>query len=165
MKTKLETVEDSPSQALAEIENTKKAAYEDGYQKGFDATTASYVEQMPAIQDQIWAACQEACLTKVGVSEDSPFWVENDLPSSRLPNTQDLVGQHEDDVEHQIDDFADAGEDTLAGSKDAHPEQSPIQETANEPINLEENIAGGGSTTEVSTEVPDETPPVVQNLD
>lgn len=52
-KGKLETAEDSLNQALAEMDSNKKAAYEDGYQKGFDAATANYVEQMPGIQDQI----------------------------------------------------------------------------------------------------------------
>lgn len=73
--------------------------------------------------------------------------------------------QPEDDVEQQIDDFADAEEDTPTGSHDAYSEQSPVRETANEPINLEESAAGGGSTTEVNTEVPSETPSDVENLD
>lgn len=49
MKVKLETAEDSLSQALAGIDDAKKAAYDEGYQKGFDAAAASYVDQMPAI--------------------------------------------------------------------------------------------------------------------
>lgn len=98
-------------------------------------------------------------------SRCSSLWVENDLLSSQLHNTQDPVGHPEDDVEQQIDDFADAKEDTPTGSHDAHTEQSPVQETTNEPVNLEEKAAGGSSTIEVNTEVPNETPPEVQNLD
>lgn len=53
LKTKLERTEDSLSQALAELESTKKNSEEVGYKKGFDAATAHYVAQMPSIQDQI----------------------------------------------------------------------------------------------------------------
>lgn len=49
MKVKLDSAEDSLSQALSEMDSAKKATHEDGYQKGFDAATASYIEQMPAI--------------------------------------------------------------------------------------------------------------------
>ncbi|XP_058185627.1 uncharacterized protein LOC131302852 [Rhododendron vialii] len=42
-KNKLGAAEEGLNQALLEIDNTKKASYEDGYQKGYDATTASYV--------------------------------------------------------------------------------------------------------------------------
>lgn len=74
-KGKVETAKDSLNLALAEIDSTKKAAFEEGYQKGFDAATADYVGQMPAIQDQIWVASREACLTKSGIAEDSVLWV------------------------------------------------------------------------------------------
>lgn len=73
MKVKLETAEDNLSQALSEIDNAKKAAYDEGYQKGFDAAMANYLEQMLAIQDQIWATCWEACLTKARIADDSPL--------------------------------------------------------------------------------------------
>ncbi|XP_058220679.1 uncharacterized protein LOC131330936 [Rhododendron vialii] len=87
-KEKLEVAEESLNQALSEIDTAKKAAYEDGYQKGFDTTTANYVQQIPALQDQIWIACWETCLTKVGVAEDSPLWTDNELPSSRSAASQ-----------------------------------------------------------------------------
>lgn len=74
IKGKLDTVEDSLNQALSDIDSGKKVSYDEGFQKGFNAATANYVEQMSSIQDQIWVASWEACLTKVGVADDSPFW-------------------------------------------------------------------------------------------
>lgn len=161
MKVKLETAEDSLSQTLSEMDNAKKVDYDDGYQKGFDAATASYVEQMPASQDQLWAACWEACLTKVGVAEDSPLWVENDLPSNRPLSPHEPEEHPEEDVEQQIDEFAEADENIPPESQDAPIDRSPAQETTNETINLEENVASGGSSTEANAKVHSE----VQELD
>lgn len=165
VKGRLETAEDSLNQALAEMDNTKKAAHEDGYQKGFDAATASYVEQMPAIQDQIWVASWETCLTKAGVVEDSILWVENDLPSGRALVSVEQEEPPIDDVEQQIDGFADADEDIQMEAQDASTERSPIRETVNETINLEEQAASGGINMEATADVPSDIPPEVQNLD
>lgn len=82
LRTKLEGTEDSLSQPLAELESTKKNSKEVGYKKGFNAANAHYVAQMLSIQDQILVTAWEACLTKAGVADDSPLWVENDLPST-----------------------------------------------------------------------------------
>ncbi|XP_058226149.1 uncharacterized protein LOC131334870 [Rhododendron vialii] len=147
-KDKLGAAEDSLNHALVEIEQTKKAAFEDGYQKGFDATTASYVEQMPIIQDEIWAACWEACLTKVGVAEDSPLWVENDLPSRR-------VTAPTDDVDQQIDDFEDVDEEIQVESQN-DVEQSSVREVTTETVVPEETATAAGN--------PD-VQPEIQNLD
>lgn len=165
MKGKLEAAEDSLNQALSEIDSAKKVAYEDGYQKGFDATTASYVEQMPAIQDQIWAAGWEACLTKAGIAEDSPLWVENDLLSGRLQSSHVPEEHPQENVEQQIDEFADADEDIRMETQDAPIEHSPVRGANNETINLEENAGAGWPNTEVNAEVAKETTLEVQNLD
>lgn len=165
MKVKLDAAEDNLRQALFEIDSTKKAAYDDGYQKGFDTTTASYVAQMPTIQDQIWGASWEACLTKIGVADDSPFWVENDLPSSRLQPSHNSEEHPEEDVEQQIEEFADADEDTQMETRDVPIDHSPVQEAMNETINLKGNAADGGLNTEVNTEVTTDVLPEVQNLD
>lgn len=74
LKTTLEGTEDSLSQALAELESTKKASLDEGYKKGFDAATANYVAQMPSIQDQTWTTAWEACLAKAGIADDSLLW-------------------------------------------------------------------------------------------
>ncbi|XP_058181883.1 uncharacterized protein LOC131300182 [Rhododendron vialii] len=157
-KSKLEATEDSLHQAIGEIDSTKKAAYEDGYQKGFDATTANYVEQMPAIQDQIWASCWEACLTKVGVAEDSPLWVENDLPSRQAAAPLEHDGSPIDDVDQQIDDFADADEEIQVESQDV-VEHLSVREVTIETFVPEEIAAatGGSAGTDIH--------PEVQNLD
>lgn len=161
MKVKLEATEDSLSQALSEMDSAKKAAFDDGYQKGFNAATASYVDQMPVIQDQIWAACWEACLTKVGVAKDSLLWVENDLPNNRAAASHDPEEHPEDDVDQQIDESSEADEDIPREPQDAPTERSPVREATNETINLEENVACCGHSTEVNTEVPSDTPPEV----
>ncbi|XP_058204764.1 uncharacterized protein LOC131318806 [Rhododendron vialii] len=157
-KEKLEVAEESLNQALSEIDNAKKAAYEEGYQKGFDTTTANYVEQIPAIQDQIWIACWETCLTKVGVAEDSPLWTDNELPSSRAAASQEQEVPLEDDFEQQIEDFTGMEEDIPSGSQAV---QSPVRDSNPEPINFEENVTEG----DVTTEEPDRANSDVQNLD
>ncbi|XP_058222995.1 uncharacterized protein LOC131332716 [Rhododendron vialii] len=60
---------------------------------------------------KIRSTCWESCLTKVGVAEDSPLWVENDLPSRQ-------VTAPPDDVDQQIDDFADVDEEIQVESQD-----------------------------------------------
>lgn len=168
LKGKLESTEDSLNQALSEVDGAKKGAFEEGYRKGFDAAMANYVEQMPASQDQIWATSWEACLSKVGVADDSPLRVENDLPSSQIPASHDQLEHQAEDVDRQIDDFADAGEGTPTESLGAIADRSPARATINEPVNLEVDTIGVEailkSTWKFVTEPPPP-PPEIQNLD
>lgn len=160
-KIKLEAAEGNLSQALAEIDSTKKGAYEEGYQKGFDTATTDYVEQMPGIQDQIWVASWEACLTKVRAPDNSVLWVENDLPSRRTATTQEQE-ETPDDVEQIIDDFTDAdGGDQIEGQnvQDEHPSAE------DDTVNLEEQAIVGDPNIEATTDIPSETLPEIQNLD
>lgn len=80
-------------------------------------------------------------------------------------STHESIENQDDDVEKQIEDFADVEDSTPTESHDAPTDHSPVRETTNEAINLDENVTGGGSGTETGTEVPDVTPPVIQDLD
>jgi hypothetical protein len=172
---KLVIAEGNLSQALAEIDDTKKEAYEAGYQKGFDTATADYVEQMPAIQDQIWAASWEACLSKVGVADDSVLWVENELPSRRTESLQDQETTP-DDVERMIDDFTDAGGEDQPEGQNVQGEHPSAEAAVDQPegqniqaehlsVNLEEQSAVADSNTGATADIPSETLPPVLNLD
>ncbi|KAG5565750.1 hypothetical protein RHGRI_001612 [Rhododendron griersonianum] len=68
-------------------------------------------------------------------------------------------------LKQQIEDFADANDSTPIESHVAPIDPSPARETTNETINLEENVAGGGSSTEIGAGVPVVTPLEVQDLD
>lgn len=94
-----------------------------------------------------------------------PLWVENDLPTSRPLSTHEPSEHQDDDVEKQIEDFVDAEGSTRTESHDALTDHSHVQEATNEAINLEENVANGGSGIEVGAKVPNVTPPEVQDLD
>jgi hypothetical protein len=172
---KLVIAEGNLSQALAEIDNTKKEAYEEGYQKGFDTATADYVEQMPSIQDQIWVASWEACLTKIGAPDNSPLWVENDLPSGRVEANQERE-ENPDDVDQIIDDFTDAGGEDQLVVQDVQGEhlsgEVVVEQTADENIqgehsavNLEEQSAVAVPNTGATADIPSETLPPIHDLD
>jgi hypothetical protein len=111
---------------------------------------------MPAIQDQIWAASWEACLTKVGVADDSVLWVENELPSRRTESLQDQETTP-DDVERMIDDFTDAGREDQPEGQNTQGEHSAV--------NLEEQSTVADSNTGATVDIPSETLPPVLNLD
>lgn len=169
MRAKMEAAEENLKQALAEIDATKKVAYDEGHQKGFETATASYVQQMPAIQDQIWAAGWEACLVKIGAPDESILWVENDLPSKQAAAAApELEEDPVDDIDQAIDEFADADEEiqmeasvAQPGSQEAHSEQPTIEGTTTETVNLEEQQTGDGN----AAVAPSNTTTEVQNLD
>jgi hypothetical protein len=172
---KLVIAEGNLSQALAEIDNTKKEAFEEGYQKGFDAATADYVEQMPAIQDQIWVASWEACLTKIGAPDNSVLWVENDLPSGRVAANQEQE-ENPDDVDQIIDDFTDVGGEDQPEGQNVQGERPTAEIAVDQPegqniqgedpaVNLVEQSAVADSNTGATADIPSETLPPILNLD
>lgn len=50
---------------------------------------------MRALQDEIWAAAWATCLTKAGVSETSPLWAKNDLPSTMVIPEEEFVEEED----------------------------------------------------------------------
>lgn len=76
LRSKLEGAEDSLNQTLHELKlskNEAKDAYQQRYNEGIRVATERYAEQMPRVQDQIWATSWAACLTKIGAPETSPL--------------------------------------------------------------------------------------------
>lgn len=78
---------------------------------------------MLSIQDQIWATAREACLVKAGVADDSPLWVENDLPSTQAHPSKDSVAHPKDDLEMQVENYANAD----GTHTDTSLESSPVE--------------------------------------
>lgn len=105
LKTKLEGTEDSLNQALAELETSKAdlmIAHQRGYNEGIHIATESYKAQMRMLQDEIWAAAWVACLTKAGIAETSPLWIENDLLSIVAIPEEELAEEEEDSLDGQL---------------------------------------------------------------
>lgn len=91
---------------------------------------------MSSIQDWIWAVAWEACLIKLGTTNDSPFWVENDLPSKQTQPSGDLKQNLEYDLEEQIENFV---------STDGTPIESITTPFDHSPVVQEgHNVSGHG---------------------
>jgi dsDNA-specific endonuclease/ATPase MutS2 len=131
LRIKLEGAEDSLNQTLTELEASKteaKEAYQQGYNEGIAVATDSYKDQMPGIQDQVFAAGWTACLRKIGTAESSPLWTEIELPSIMAAQGDDDTVEVEDSLDAELNanvpeqqgaDAAQSVEVTNPGQKEA----------------------------------------------
>jgi hypothetical protein len=156
LRIKLEAAEDSLNQTLAELEASKtesKGAYQQGFNEGIAVATDSYKNQMPGIQDQVFAAGWTACLKKSGAEESSPLWTEIDLPSTMAAQEEDGVVEEEDSLDAALN---------AATSE----QQGADAEQSTEVSNPGQQEAGGGPTdgSTAAEAIPAQTPTPVQDL-
>lgn len=108
-------------------------------------------------------------MIKSGTADDSPFWVENDLPSKQAQPSGDLEQNLEYDLEEQIENFART-DGTPTESITTPSEHSPVvQEGHNVTVHGQKEASGGPNVdgvAEGNTANPAEqiAPPVTQDL-
>lgn len=56
---------------------------------------------MPAVQDAVWGAAWQRCLTKLGVDSSSPHWTNMELPSEAAATQAHLDAQTQPNSEAQ----------------------------------------------------------------
>jgi len=77
LRKRSEEVEHGLSEQLTAAEAKAEAEYD----RAVLEVTEDYKAQMPTVQDTIWETAWRRCLTKLGVDESSPHWVNMELPS------------------------------------------------------------------------------------
>lgn len=51
----------------------------ESFNNGFDDASRQFELQVPSVVRKIWAKCWAHCLTRVGMSENSPLWAQNQV--------------------------------------------------------------------------------------
>lgn len=131
LKGKAEEVERGLRQQLADAEARAEAEYD----RAVGVITDNYKAQMPVVQDAVWGAAWQRCLTKLGVDPSSPLWADMELPSE--------VAAAEAN--------ADAGaQPTLEAQPESATELTPPEETITDLI-----VLGDGAPADLGGDNPD----------